>query len=46
VQARGNTASVSTHAISATARYARLNILAPQQNGTGAARIYEFEVYA
>lgn len=46
VQARGNTASVSTHAISATARYARLNILAPQQSGTGAARIYEFEVYA
>jgi len=46
VQARGNTASVSTHAITATARYARLNILAPQQNGTGAARIYEFEVYA
>jgi hypothetical protein len=45
-QARGNTASVSTHAIAATARYARLNILAPQQNGTGAARIYEFEVYA
>jgi len=46
VQARGNMASVTTHAVAVTARYARLNILAPQQNGTGAARIYEFEVYA
>jgi predicted alpha-1,2-mannosidase len=46
VQARGNTASVTTHVLSGAARHVRLNILVPQQNGTGAARIYEFEVYA
>lgn len=46
VQARGNTASVSSHTVSATARYVRLNILAAEQGGGGAARIYELEVYA
>jgi hypothetical protein len=44
-QARGNTASVSTHTVAATARYVRLNVLTAEQNGNGAARIYEFEVY-
>lgn len=42
----GNTASTSTHAITArTARYVRLNITTPAQDGNPAARIYEFEVY-
>lgn len=41
-----NTASVTTHAITArTARYVRLNITTPAQDGNPAARIYEFEVY-
>ena len=40
-----NTASVTTHAITArTARYVRLNITTPSQDGNAAARIYEFEV--
>jgi Glycosyl hydrolase family 92 catalytic domain/F5/8 type C domain/NedA-like, galactose-binding domain len=46
VQARGNTADVSTHPVSATGRYVRLNVLTPTQNGDPAARIYELEVYA
>lgn len=46
VQARGNTASVSTHTVAATARYLRLNVITAQQNGGGAARIYEVEAYA
>lgn len=45
VQARGNTASVTTHAVSATARYVRLHVITAQQTSGGAARIYEFEVY-
>ncbi|MEV8510306.1 GH92 family glycosyl hydrolase [Actinoplanes sp. NPDC051475] len=45
VQQRGNTATVSTHAVSATARYVRLNVLAAEQSGGGAARVYEVEVY-
>ncbi|WP_236048821.1 GH92 family glycosyl hydrolase [Paractinoplanes ovalisporus] len=47
VQARGNTANVSTHAAPAgtRGRYLRLNVLTPQQNTGGAARIYEFEAY-
>ncbi|RAJ42708.1 putative alpha-1,2-mannosidase [Kitasatospora sp. SolWspMP-SS2h] len=45
VQARGNTADVTTHAVNATARYLKLNVLTPEQGGGGAARIYEFEVY-
>ncbi|HEX8870798.1 MAG TPA: discoidin domain-containing protein, partial [Lentzea sp.] len=41
-----NTADVSTHDIAATtARYVRLNITQAEQNSTGTARIYEFEVY-
>jgi Proprotein convertase P-domain/F5/8 type C domain len=44
-QVRGNTASTTTHPISATGRYARLNIITPTQDGNAATRIYEFEVY-
>jgi hypothetical protein len=46
VQARGNTASVSTHALgSATsARFARINIITPTQTTDAATRIYELEV--
>lgn len=40
---RGNTASATTHAITArSARYVRLNITPP--DGNPAARIYELEV--
>ncbi|WP_240197144.1 GH92 family glycosyl hydrolase [Nonomuraea lactucae] len=46
-QVRGNTAGISNHPVTATtARYARLDVLAAEQSGGGAARIYEFEVYA
>jgi PKD repeat protein len=45
VTVTSNTASTSTHAISATsARYIKLNITTPTQNGDPATRIYEFEV--
>jgi predicted alpha-1,2-mannosidase len=44
VQARGNTANVSTHVMSTTARYVRLNVITAEQSGNGAARIYEVEV--
>jgi putative alpha-1,2-mannosidase len=46
VQARGNTASVTTHAVNVTARYLKLAVLSPEQGSGGAARIYEFEVYS
>lgn len=40
-----NTANTSTHAITATsARYVKLNVTTPTQNGDPATRIYEFEV--
>jgi hypothetical protein len=46
VQARGNTASVTTHTVSVSARYLRLNVVTAEQSGTGgAARVYEFEAY-
>ncbi len=45
VQARGNTGNVSTHGVSTTGRYVRLNVITAEQSGGGAARIYEFEVY-
>ncbi|MFI5845279.1 discoidin domain-containing protein [Catenuloplanes sp. NPDC051500] len=45
-QARGNTAAVTVHTLSATARYARLSIITAEQSGSAAARIYEFEVYS
>ena len=45
--ARGNTANVSTHTVSpVSARYVRVNVLAPTQNTDTAARIYELEVYS
>jgi len=46
VQARGNTADVSTHPVNASGRYVRLNVLTPTQTADTAARIYELEVYA
>ncbi|MFC7758505.1 discoidin domain-containing protein [Catellatospora bangladeshensis] len=42
----GNTASTTTHPISASARYVRLNISAPTSTTDAAARIYEVEVYS
>ena len=45
VQQRNNTANVTTHAVNTTTRYLRLAVIAPQQSGTGAARIYDVEVY-
>nr|BFE58901.1 GH92 family glycosyl hydrolase [Dactylosporangium thailandense] len=47
VSARGNTASVTNHAVNVSARYLRLNVVTAEQSGTGgAARIYEFEAYS
>jgi predicted alpha-1,2-mannosidase len=46
VQARGNTASVTSHTVSTTARFVRLDVITPEQGTGGATRIYEFEVYA
>lgn len=45
-QVRGNTASVTTHAVGAgtTARFARINVLTPTQTTDAAMRIYELEV--
>jgi hypothetical protein len=46
VTVAGNTASNTTHVIPATAaRYVRLDVVTPTQNGNTGARIYEFEVY-
>ncbi|MFP2896184.1 PKD domain-containing protein [Corallococcus sp. 4LFB] len=46
VTVTNNTASTSTHAISATsARYLKLNVTTASQNGDPATRIYEFEVH-
>ncbi|QRK06887.1 discoidin domain-containing protein [Archangium violaceum] len=45
VTVTNNTANTSTHSISATsARYIKLNVTTPTQNGDPATRIYEFEV--
>ncbi len=43
-QVRGNTADSTTSTVTASARYARLAVLTPTQNGDPAARIYEVEV--
>ena len=44
--ATGNTASTTTHTITATqARYVRINVTTPASDGNAAARIYDFEVY-
>ena len=41
-----NEQDVSSHAIKpALARYVQIEVIAPTQDGDGAARIYEFEVY-
>jgi hypothetical protein len=45
VQARGNTADVTSHSVSTTARYVRLVVITPTQTTDTAARIYELEVY-
>ncbi|HEX3695127.1 MAG TPA: discoidin domain-containing protein [Polyangia bacterium] len=46
VTVTGNAADVTTHSIASTnARFVRLNIVTPTQNGDPAARIYELEVY-
>ncbi|WP_394540415.1 PKD domain-containing protein [Lysobacter enzymogenes] len=45
VSVTANTGNTSTHAIGATsARYIKLNVTTPTQNGDPATRIYEFEV--
>jgi len=46
VQARGNTANVTVHNVTASGRYVRLNVITAEQGGNSAARIYEFEAYA
>ncbi|WP_051367693.1 GH92 family glycosyl hydrolase [Hamadaea tsunoensis] len=46
VQVRGNTASVTTHPVSVTARYIKLAVINGEQGGNAATRIYEFEAYA
>jgi len=43
---RGNTAGVTQHAVGASARYVRLNVITATQTTDSAARIYEVEVYA
>ncbi|NRQ40335.1 glycoside hydrolase [Nonomuraea sp. NN258] len=45
VTVTGNTAGTSTHPVTTTARYVRLNITRPAQNSDPAARIYEFETW-
>ncbi len=45
VTVTANTASESTHSVPVTARYVRLNVTTPTQNGDPAARIYEFEAW-
>jgi mannosyl-glycoprotein endo-beta-N-acetylglucosaminidase len=42
----GNTADVTTHTISGTARYVRLRVTTPASNDDLYARIAEFEIYA
>ncbi|OLE29782.1 MAG: hypothetical protein AUG44_02940 [Actinobacteria bacterium 13_1_20CM_3_71_11] len=44
-QVRGNTADVTTNAISTSGRFVRLNVLTPTQTTDNHARIYELEVY-
>ena len=46
VNVTGNVDSITTHDITpATARYVRLNIITPTQNGSSTASIYEFQVF-
>ena len=44
VQRRANTANATTDTVTATARYVRLKVLTPTQDGNSATRIYEMEV--
>ncbi|NUT33859.1 MAG: alpha-mannosidase [Hamadaea sp.] len=47
VTVTANTAGTTTHPITAvTARYVRVNVQIPTQDGNAAARIYEIEVYS
>ncbi|WP_305783637.1 GH92 family glycosyl hydrolase [Symbioplanes lichenis] len=43
-QVRASTADTTTSTVNADARYVRVAVVTPAQNGTGAARIYEVEV--
>ncbi|MGK5741567.1 discoidin domain-containing protein [Micromonospora sp. URMC 103] len=45
VTVTANTANVTTHDVTATGRYVRLNITTPTQTTDPSARIYELEVY-
>jgi hypothetical protein len=46
VSVTNNTSGTTRHIITTTAaRYVKLNVTAPESSGTGAARIYELEVY-
>ncbi|HEY9368725.1 endo-beta-N-acetylglucosaminidase [Streptomyces sp.] len=45
VTVTGNTAAVTTHPVTVTARYARLQVTRPTQTTDPAARIYEFEAW-
>jgi hypothetical protein len=45
-QVRGNTADSTTTSIGVDARYVRVNVVTPTQDGNTAARIYELEVRA
>ncbi|MGH3715385.1 MAG: GH92 family glycosyl hydrolase [Micromonosporaceae bacterium] len=44
-QVRGNTAGVTNHPVSVSARYVRLVVITPTQTADNATRIYEFEAY-
>ena len=46
VQARGNTVSVTSHGVTASGRFVRLQVIAGTQTSSNIARIYELEVYA
>ncbi|GHJ42724.1 hypothetical protein Cs7R123_00660 [Catellatospora sp. TT07R-123] len=45
VQARGNTAATTTHNVTATGRYARINVITGTQSAATPTRLYEFEAY-
>ncbi len=46
LQVRGNTAATTTHQLTPVrARYVKVAVLTPAQDGSGTARIYELEVY-
>jgi glucose/arabinose dehydrogenase len=45
VTVSGNTLDLTTHNVSTSGRYVRLNVVTPTSDGDPAARIYEFELY-